>query len=138
VSLGALSAQGNVSLPVDARVDNQPVTVKGAMSASTAAATGEIPTAGCTIGDPPGGTKLYASYNASTAVPLAEITSTGQLSAPLTGTASGSATLSVTGSASTSITVSPNGTAGFPIEILPPYLAMLNIIALEGIFPNRP
>lgn len=138
VSLGALSAQGNVSLPVNAQITNQSVTVKGALSATTGAGSADAPTPGCTIGDPSGNTKIYASYNPSTAVSLAEFSSTGQLTAQGSGTASGSIDLPVTGTPTTVITVSPNVTANQPIPLLPPFLAMFSIIALEGIYPVRP
>ena len=138
VSLGTLAAEGNVSIPVSAQLSNQSVTVKGALSATTGPGATDAPTAGCTIGDPSGNAKIYASYNPSTAVSLAEFSSTGQLTAQGSGTASGSIELPVTGTPTTVITVSPNVTANQAVPILPPFLAMLSIIALEGIYPSHP
>jgi microcystin-dependent protein len=141
VSLGGLQATGNVSLGVTAQISNQTVTVKGSMSATTDGAGSDLPTAGGTIGDPSGSTKIYASYNPNTAVPLAEITSTGQFSAAATGTASGDVSLAVaatgTSGPTTTITVGPNTNAAASFSILPPYLALFNVIALQGMFPSR-
>lgn len=141
ISLGSLAATGNVSLNATAQISNQPVTVKGSPSATTAGAGADAPTAGCTLGDPSGNTKIYAPYDPATAVPLAEITSTGSFSASVTGTASGNVSLAVGASGttppSTTITVLPNTTSGAPFSTLPPYLALYTVIAVQGIFPPR-
>jgi microcystin-dependent protein len=109
------------------------VTVSGAMQVVTANGTDNDPIAAGTFGAVASGAKIYAASNTGTAVNLAPISSTGKVSGSLNSGASGSVTLPpVTGTIAV-------GVAGLsqPFSILPPFLGILNVIALEGIFPSR-
>jgi microcystin-dependent protein len=112
---------------------NSPVTVSGALQATTGQAADNDPHAGWTLAAATASTKIYAPTSAGTAVALAPISSTGNVSGEFTTPASGTVNVAVSGN----VTV---GTAGLsqPVPTMPPYIALNNVISLAGIYPTRP
>lgn len=122
----------NVSLNVSGTF-NSPVTVSGALQATAGAGADNDPQAGWTLAAVSGSTKIYAPTSAGAAVPLAPISSTGSVSGGFTTPASGTVNVPVSGT----ITVGNAGSSQ-PVPTMPPYIALNNVIALQGIFPMQP
>lgn len=141
LALNSATAQGAVSVPVSASFTNQTVTVKGTMPATTEPGSADAPFNGATMADLNPGTspKIYAlpSTDPTKTVQLAPVNSTGQFSATSTGTAAGTINLAVTGSLSGTVTVQPAGGGPVSVPTVGPFLALNNIIATTGLWPQR-
>jgi microcystin-dependent protein len=137
---GSPTASGTVNIPVTGSFSNASVSVSGSMNAAAVAATDNVPKAGETLATlgPSASSRIYAAPSASSPVALAPITSEGTVSGSITGTASGNISLGVTGvpTGGGTVTVSPNN--GSATTVMPPYLALNNIIAINGVYPSRP
>lgn len=111
---------------------NSSVALSATYNAVSATGATGVPSAGASLGIAnPGATKLYTSV-AGTAVPIGTVTATGNLTGTLsvdtTGsypTAGGSVLLGATGQ-------------GLPFSIVPPFVSLNVVIAMNGIFPPRP
>jgi microcystin-dependent protein len=137
---GSPTASGNASLPVTGTLSNTAVSVNGNIDATTNSAQQSMPQSGWTLGDT-GGFPIYADGTGGSDVTLAQVTSTGNVvSNAVTGTAAGPVSLTVSGTLTGgTVTVGPAGqpSASAPIAIMPPYLALYNIISMAGIYPTR-
>jgi hypothetical protein len=137
---GSPTASGTVSIPVTGSFSNASVSVTGSMNAAAVTASDNVPKAGETLATlgPSGLNKIYAAPSTTSPVALAPITSEGSVSGSVSGTASGNISLGVTGvpTGGGTVTVSPNN--GGAMTIMPPYLALNNIIAINGLYPSRP
>jgi microcystin-dependent protein len=129
----ATGAPGPVTVGISGSFSNVPVSVSGSLLAKAGLASDDNPISGGTIASvSPGATRIYAASSGA-AVPLAAITSTGNVSGQLNASASGTVTLpQVTGT----VTVGTAG-ASLPVDLLPPYVALNPIIALNGVWPSQ-
>lgn len=132
-TFAATGSPAPVTVGISGSFSNVPVSVSGSLVANAALAGDDNPISGGTIGSvSPGTTRIYASASGA-AVPLAAITSTGTVSGQLATPATGTVTLpQVTGTVNVAI-----AGASQPVDLLPPYVALNPIIALNGVWPSQ-
>lgn len=112
---------------------NTAVALSADYNAVNANANATSPGAGVALGiAQPGSVKLYTS-SAGTAVPIGTVTAQGNVTGSLSVAASGSYPTSGGGS----VAVGNTG-AGAPFGIMPPFVGMNVVIAMNGEYPQRP
>lgn len=154
---GSGTATGTVTLPVTGTVSGMTISTSSTLTATTsgsvtiaagapATATVGQPTAGAVLAKPAAGTvNIYTTTSAAnTAIGPAQ-TFTGPVAGTISATASGG---TLAGSASGNVTLSVSGGGGGvvigntggsqPFSTQSPYLALSFIIAVNGLYPDRP
>lgn len=142
---GAATASGSVSLSLSSGTFSSSVTVTGNVEGNTGSATATTPQDGWLPGDT-GGTPIYVNptgISAGSPVNMQALSLTGTVSGPLSGNATGNVSLPVTGGGGGitggTVTVAPAGqAASAAVSTMPPYLVINTIIALNGLYPQRP
>jgi len=137
---GSVTATGAVTLPVTGTSSSSAVsgTISPAALSSQTTGGSNLPSATAkTVGRASGtSTNFYPPSASDVAVPT-----TFSLNADagtISGTASGNVTLSVSGgSGSGTVSIAPAGSS-VPFSNMPPFLAMSFVIAMNGLYPDRP
>lgn len=137
------SATGPVTLPFSV-TPTLTATTSGSLNIANATTTGiTSPASNAVLGKAGGGAgAIYAPAGTAANVPIGpDQTFTGTASGTVSGNASGNVTLSVTGGGGGitggSVSIAPAGSSA-PFSNMQPYLAMSFVIAVNGIYPDRP